>query len=141
MSAVQIVLFLVVICLIVSKSNDCVFIDDNTGNVLYLDALDHIEITKPDSDYIYHYTPCRNGDSCEGSGSSGMCIQTKTDADNEQICVVVARWDDRIQPTYESDDETWTFQYSNGDICYVTSLHISTITIHIICSMIIIFIL
>ena len=106
--------------LIVSESTDCVFVDGNSGNILYLDALQQETIIGADSEYIYQYTPCNNRHSCD-SDASGMCIQT--DPKNEEVCVVIARWDDRIQPTYESDDETWTFQYLNGDICYVMSLY------------------
>ena len=111
------VVFVTGIYVIISKSNDCVFIDDSTGYILYLDALKHETIIGADSEYIYHYTPCGNGNSCK-SDESGMCIQT--DNNNEEICVVIARWDDRVKPIYESDDQTWTFQYNNGDICYVT---------------------
>lgn len=106
----------ILICLIVStQSSDCVFIDDNTNHTLYLDALQHFTITYVDTDYIYHYTPCGNHNNC--GGEPGMV--TQTDIIDEQVCFVIAKWDHTIKPSFEPDDQTWTFNYYNGDDCYV----------------------
>jgi len=102
----------------------CVYKDSSSGEVLYLDALAHAQltwtVTEENEEHTYTYTPCRNaaGDCPDSEGSGGthtsMVRQTK---DGDDLCVVVANFDSSVMPEYDSvsSNGTWTFAFSNGD--------------------------
>ena len=119
-------LSLLVLAVSIVKGKNCVYKDSSTGQILYLDALEHATLaltsSDPRDDHTYTYTPCRNAAgncSSQSSGSGGkqtsMVRQSKEDDPN--FCSVVANVDFTVTPTFipNANNGTWTFEFENGD--------------------------
>eukprot|EP01084_Bolivina_argentea_P099417 178721_1 len=99
-------------------NSQCTFDDmGSSGYMLDLRALEHATVVGNDDEYSYIYTPCRNGDQCpsESGTDTGMAIQTR---DDPAECFILCNWDQAAtKPTYDATDETWKFEYMNGNDC------------------------
>ena len=114
MATVVLVVWIFILCII--NGDFCVFEDESgsTETKLHLEwfpnnnrVLEQLDI----GDYKYFYSVCRNDVSCgSGQDSTGQIEQSASN----NICYIVSRFDDTIQPIYNSTTQQWIFYYENG---------------------------
>ena len=94
----------------------------NNGALLDLTVYQDTTITAIDtsiSQYIFAYTPCRNGLEC---GGQGMEVMSKLENISNSACVsYLSVWDDsndnNTTPYYDDENKVWEFRYYNGQNC------------------------
>eukprot|EP01084_Bolivina_argentea_P308460 533408_1 len=114
MMTVQACLFVIIVSMVAG----CSFKDTKSSLVLDLTALAHTVLSLQDvgTNWTYSFTPCRQGNECTNIGptDTGMSIRTN---DKNNNCEILSNWDDSIRPVFTEIDDTWTFEYQNGNIC------------------------
>lgn len=124
-------LFLLCFCISLSMGqfDDCIFTDEETGYVLDLSGNkgDVIKVRRtPDENTIFNYSfsICSNDVGCQlrnGTNVTSMFLQlNEEDTLNNTVppfCTVAATWDDSKAPTYDDEQESFTFVYNNGFNC------------------------
>eukprot|EP00483_Globobulimina_turgida_P001717 UN01719 len=87
-------------------------------NVLNLTPLQNELVnTTDDSYHIYLYQICNVLEIETECGDVEDLMVAQYAQSDPTLCYIIGRWDASIMPTYNSDDNSWEFEYANGEAC------------------------
>mmetsp|Transcript_59144 Transcript_59144/g.72326 ORF Transcript_59144/g.72326 Transcript_59144/m.72326 type:complete len:171 (-) Transcript_59144:59-571(-) len=80
----------------------------------------------------YQYSPCNNSIKCSVDKSKAMIIQNSVS--NGECIHELGMYNNNILPKYYDNNDTWFFEYNNGDKCENNSNMNYSFNIQFICS-------